>query len=152
MEDVFLQGELLVSIKGAQLERLSTGTKTNLQYGQLDIPLSIGYKIRQFEISGGPLLSVQLFDNGALKELLSQYSNTPLTFSPYKSYAFGYQAGIGANFDKITINLRYLASIQPTSNMYIAYTSPGADPQLRESHFQQNFGSLQLTAAYRLSR
>ncbi|AXE19485.1 hypothetical protein DR864_17925 [Runella rosea] len=151
-ENVFLQGELLVSVKGAQLERLSTSTKTSVQYGQLDIPFSIGYKHNQFEISGGPLLSVQLFENGTLKEFLSQYSNTPLSFSPYKSYAFGYHAGIGAHFNKLGVNLRYLASIQPVSDMYISYTTAGSDPQLRESLFQQNFGSLQLAISYRLSK
>lgn len=151
-ENVFLQGEMLISVKGAQLERLSNSIKTNVQYGQLDIPFSIGYKHNQFEISGGPMLSVQLFENGKLKEFLSQYSTTPLTFSPYKSYAFGYQAAIGANFNKVGVNLRYLASIQPVSDMYIAYTTAGSDPQLRDSHFQQSFGSLQLTVSYRLSR
>lgn len=151
-ENVFLQGELLVSIKGAQLERLSTSTKTSVQYGQLDIPFSIGFKHNQFEISGGPLLSLQLFENGTLKEFLSQYSNTPLSFSPYKSYAFGYHVGIGAHFNKLGINVRYLASIQPVSDMYISYTTAGNDPQLRESPFQQNFGSLQLAISYRLSK
>lgn len=151
-ENVFLQGEMLVSVKGAQLERLSNSTKTSVQYGQLDIPFSIGYKHNHFEISGGPMLSVQLFDNGKLQEFLSLYSTAPLTFSPYKSYAFGYQAAIGANFNKVGVNLRYLASIQPVSDMYIGYTTAGSDPQLRESRFQQSFGSLQLTVSYRLSR
>ncbi|WP_428654113.1 outer membrane beta-barrel protein [Runella sp.] len=151
-ENVFLQGELLISVKGAQLKQLSTSNKTTVQYGQLDIPFSIGYRHNHFEISGGPLLSVQLFANDKLKQFLSNYSNTPLTFSPYKSYAFGYHASIGANFDKIGINLRYLASIQPVSDMYIAYTSAGSDPQLRDSHFQQSFGALQLAVSYRLSR
>lgn len=67
-ENVFLQGELLISVKGAQLERLSTGTKTDIQYGHLDIPLSIGYKYNRFEITGGPLLTVQLFDDNNLKK------------------------------------------------------------------------------------
>jgi hypothetical protein len=149
-ENVFLQGELLVSVKGAQLERLSVGTKTDIQYGQLDIPLSIGYKINHFEITGGPLLTVQLFDDNNLKKFLSQYSNSPLTFSPYKSYTFGYQAAAGLNFNKLTVSLRYLASIQPVSDMYISYNT--ANSELRESHFQQSFGALQLTAAYRLSK
>lgn len=149
-ENVFLQGELLVSVKGAQLERLSTGIKTAIQYGHLDIPLSLGYKFNRFEISGGPLLTVQLFDDNNLKKFLSQYSNSPLTFSPYKSYTLGYQAAAGVNFNKLTINLRYLASIQPVSDMYISYNT--VNSELRESHFQQSFGALQLTAAYRLSK
>lgn len=149
-ENVFLQGELLVSVKGAQLERLNTGTKTTIQYGHLDIPLSIGYKSNRFEITGGPLLTLQLFDDNNLKKFLSQYSNSPLTFSPYRSYTFGYQAAVGVNFNKLTVNLRYLASIQPVSDMYISYNT--VNSELRESHFQQSFGALQLTASYRLSK
>lgn len=149
-ENVFLQGEVLISIKGAQLKRVITSIKTDIQYGQLDIPLSLGYKFKRFEISGGPLLSVHLFENNNLKQFLSQYSNTPLSFSPYKPYTFGYQAAAGVNFNKLTINLRYLASIQPVSDMYISYNT--VNSELRESHFQQSFGSVQLTAAYRLSK
>jgi hypothetical protein len=150
-ENVFLQGEILASVKGAELERLQTGTKTSIQYGQVDIPLSIGYKMNRFEISGGPLVSFKLFDDGNLKTFLSQYSNTPLSFSPYRSYVLGYQAGIGYNLDKLSIGLRYMASIQGVSDMYIAYNIPG-DTQLRDSHFFQRFSSFQLTAAYRLSK
>jgi hypothetical protein len=150
IESVFLQGELLVSVKGAQLERESTSAKTAIQYGQLDIPLSLGYKYKHFEVSGGPLLSVQLFDNDKLKQFLSQYSLTPLNFSPYKSYSFGYQAAAGLNFNKLAFHLRYLASIQPISDMYISYNA--ASGELRDSHFQQSFRALQLTASYRLSK
>lgn len=151
LEDIFLQGEMLISVKGAQLESAATNTKTSIQYGQLDIPLSVGYKSKKFEFTGGPLLSVQLFDNNSLKSFLSQYAATPLTFSPYRPYAFGYQAGFGISLQKITLGVRYLASIQPVSDMYIAYQVPGTTT-LQDSRFQQRSSALQFTAAYRLSR
>jgi hypothetical protein len=150
-ETVFLQGEMLVSIKGAGLENVNNGTKTEIQYGQIDIPLSLGYKHKRLEFSGGPLISLQLFDDEKLKNFLSQYSSTPLTFSPYRSYAFGYQAGIGLNFNKLSFGIRYLASIQGVTDMYIAYSIPG-DTQLRDSRFQQRFSSLQFSASYRLTK
>lgn len=151
LENVFLQGELLVSIKGGGLKTGTTGNTTNIQYGQLDIPLSLGFKYKRFEMTGGPVLALQLFDDNKLKSFLSDYSISPLTFSPYRAYSFGYQAGVGANFNKLTLGLRYLASIQPVSDMYISYAVPG-DTQLKSSRFQQRFGSVQLTAAYRLSK
>ncbi|MFN8348007.1 MAG: outer membrane beta-barrel protein [Spirosomataceae bacterium] len=151
VENVFLQGELLLSVKGGELNRKAANTTTKIQYGQLDIPLSLGVRIKHLEFTGGPLLSLQLFDDGKLKTFLSQYSNSPLTFSPYRTYAFGYHAGAGLNFNKLTLGVRYLASIQGVSDMYIAYTLPG-DSQLRDSHFQQRFAGFQLTAAYRLSK
>lgn len=150
-ENVFLQGEMLVSIKGGGLENVNNGTKTEIQYGQVDIPLSLGYKHKRLEFTGGPLISVQLFDDEKLKNFLSQYSSTPLTFSPYRSYAFGYQAGVGLNFNKLSFGIRYLASIQGVSDMYIAYNVPG-DTQLRDSRFQQRFSSLQFSASYRLTK
>jgi len=150
-ENVFLQGEFLLSVKGAALKNNSNGAVSNIQYGQLDIPFSLGIKYKKFEITGGPVLALQLFDDDKLKGFLSQFSASPLSFSPYRIYSFGYQAGIAANFNKLSVGLRYLASIQPVSDMYIAYSVPG-DSQLRESRFQQRYGSVQLTAAYRLSK
>ncbi len=150
-EDVFLQAEMLVSIKGAELENVSSNVKTAIQYGQLDIPLSLGYKHKRLEISGGPLISVQMFDDDNLKTFLSQYSSSILTFSPYRPYTLGYQAGIGLNFNKLSLGVRYLASIQGVSDMYISYNIPG-DTQVKDSRFQQRFSSVQLTAAYRLTK
>jgi hypothetical protein len=150
-EDVFLQAEMLVSIKGAELENVSSKVKTAIQYGQLDIPLSLGYKHKHLEISGGPLISVQMFDDNKLKTFLSQYSSSPVTFSPYRPYTLGYQTGIGFNFNKLSLGLRYLASIQGVSDMYISYNIPG-DTQVRDSHFQQRFSSVQFMAAYRLTK
>lgn len=151
LEDVFLQGELLLSVKGGELESSNSSNLTNLQYGQIDIPLSIGYQKNRFEISAGPMLSFKAFDDGNLKEFLSQYSNSPLTFSPYRPFTLGYQGGVGFKANKLKLGLRYLASIQGVSDMYIAYNVPG-DSQLRDSRFFQKFGVLQLTAAYQLSK
>ncbi|MEZ4900709.1 MAG: outer membrane beta-barrel protein [Spirosomataceae bacterium] len=130
-ENVFLQGELLVSVKGASLKNNNNGIVTAIQYGQLDIPLSLGFKYRRVELTGGPLISLQLFDDDKLKSFLSQFSASPLTFSPYRSYTFGYQAGAGVNFNKLSLGVRYLASIQPVSDMYISYAVPG-DTQLKK--------------------
>jgi hypothetical protein len=109
----------------------------------------LGYKLKQFEFTGGPLLSVQAFDNGELKKFLSLFSSSPLNFSPYRAYSFGYHAGVGVRFNKIGLNLRYLASIQPVSDMYIAYNVAGTS-ELRDSRFQQRSGVVQLTASYQL--
>lgn len=150
-EDVFLQAEALLSVKGGEIESTGSTNKTSIQYGQLDIPLSLGYKHKRLEFTGGPLISLQLFDDSNLKNFLSQYSSTPLTFSPYRTYAFGYHAGVALNLNKLSIGVRYLASIQGVSDMYIAYAVPG-EAQLRDSRFQQRFSGLQFTASYRLTR
>ncbi|MCU0339283.1 MAG: PorT family protein [Spirosomaceae bacterium] len=148
-ESVFLQGEALISIKGAVLETVGQNTETAVQYGQLDIPVSIGYQTKRFDVMGGPMLSVNVFDDGKLKNFLSSYANSPLTFSPYRTYAFGYQLGAGLKFNKLGVQLRYLASIQPVSDMYISYSTPGAS-ELSQSRFQQRAGVIQATVSYRL--
>lgn len=148
-ESMFLQGEALISVKGAVLETMGKNIETTIQYGQLDIPVSIGYQNTRFEMAGGPVLSVNIFDNGKLKDFLSSYANSPLSFSPYRPYALGYQLGAGVKFGKLGIQLRYLASIQPVSDMYISYSVPG-EAELRQSRFQQRAGVIQATASYRL--
>lgn len=149
-EPVFIQGEMLFSIKGAELERVGQNSKISIQYGQLDVPLSLGYQAKRWEVLGGLSVSGQIFDDGNLKKFLSTYSNSGLTFSPYRKYNFGYHVGAGLRFNRIGINARYMASIQPISDMYISYSLNNNDPQLSESKFSQRAGIVQFTLSYRL--
>jgi Outer membrane protein beta-barrel domain len=145
-EDFFLQGELLIATKGGQLTRNSTN-KQLVQFGQIDIPLSVGYRVGTLEFLGGPVISVQAYDDGNLKEFLSAYSSSPLTFSPYRPYNVGYHLGAGMNFGKLSLNLRYLASIQNVSGINIFYT---VDGQRKNSRFEQYSSAVQVSVGYQI--
>jgi|GEM_PF-1500129 len=153
-ENVFLQGEIMLSAKGANIKPLaqtSTSTTTTVQYTQFDIPLSVGYRYKIWEVSGGPLISVQLFDNGELKKFLSQQAGKEPNFNVFVPYTFGYQLGGAVRFGKTSIGVRYLASIMPVTSQSISYTDPNADPQQRQAKFEQRSGVWQFTVGLRLN-
>lgn len=148
-ESVFLQGEVMLSAKGANIKSLAQ--TTTVQYTQFDIPLSLGYRYKMWEVSGGPLVSVQLFDNGELKKFLTQLVGKEPSFSVFVPYTFGYQLGAAARFGKASIGVRYLTSIMPVTSQSIAYTDINADPQQRQAKFEQRSGVWQFTLGLRLN-
>ncbi len=156
LEPTFLQAEMMLSVKGAQIDQFvgNNTTKTStttVKYRQIDIPLAIGHRFKQFEVVGGPMISVNLSDNGKLKTLLAQYSNNPPSFSPYQTITAGYHFGAGYWFtDKLTANLRYMGSIQNVTSQSIYFTDPNLPVGQRESSFKQRSGVWQLTVGYRL--
>jgi Outer membrane protein beta-barrel domain len=150
-ESVFLQGEALISVKGAQLDRMAASGKisTTIRYGQLDLPLSLGFRHKTFEITGGPLLSIHLFNDDKLYNFLSQYAINSKKFTPYRRTAFGYHIGMGLTFNRIGLQARYATSLQNVTSAVITY--PNTDPaQFSQSYFQQAFGSLQFSVSYRI--
>jgi hypothetical protein len=146
--DVFLHGEALISLKGGQLDRMTTGGKVSskFSYGQLDLPLGIGYRYHKFEVMGGPLLSVQLFQDNKLGDVLSTYALTQSKFSPFTKAALGYHLSVGLQFDRLSVGVRNFGSIQNIASAVITYPSSGFD----QSYFQQRFNGWQLSAAWKI--
>ena len=151
-ENVFLQGEAMLSAKGANINYFngSTTTTTTVQYTQLDFPLSVGYRQKFWEVSGGPLIAVQLFDNGELKKFLGEVANREPPFKVYVPYTVGYQLGAALRLGSASVGLRYMASIMPVTSQSISYVDPAADPSLRQANFQQRSGVWQLSAAFKI--
>ncbi|TAF97870.1 MAG: PorT family protein [Cytophagia bacterium] len=153
-ESVFLQGEVMLSVKGANIKPLaitSTSKTTKVQYTQLDIPLSIGYRHKIWEVSGGPLISVQLADDGELKKLLGTFLGKEPPFKVFVPYTFGYQLGGGVHVGKLLVGVRYLSSIMPVTSQVINYTIPNATPPERQSRFEQRSSVWQFSLALRIN-
>jgi Outer membrane protein beta-barrel domain len=156
LEPTFLQAEIMLSLKGAQIDQFlgSNSTKTStttVQYSQIDIPLSIGHRFKHIEVSGGPMFSVNLSDNGKLKTLLGQYSPNPPAFSPYQTLTAGFHLGAGYRLtNRLTANLRYMGSIQSVTSQSIYFADPNLPVGQRESSFKQRSGVWQLTVGFKI--
>jgi Outer membrane protein beta-barrel domain len=156
LEPTFLQAEIMLSVKGAQIDQFlgNNTTKTStttIQYTQIDIPLSIGHQFNKIEIGGGPMISVNVAENGKLKTLLAQYSASPPQFSPFQTLTAGFHFGVGYRLtDKLTANLRYMGSIQNVTAQSIYFDDPTLAVGQRESSFKQRSGVWQLTVGYKL--
>lgn len=156
LEPTFLQAELMLSVKGAQIDQFlgnntTKTTTTTVQYTQIDIPLSIGHRFNKIEVSGGPMFSVNVAEDGKLKTLLANYSANPPQFSPFQTLTVGFHAGAGYGFgNKFVVNLRYMGSIQNVTAQSIYFKDPTIPVGQRESSFKQRSGVWQLTIGYKL--
>ena len=150
LEDVFLQAELLVSMKGANIDRYTPGGKTSIQanFGQIDIPFSVGYKYKKVEVLGGLSFSTTFYDDGKLKTLLNQYAT--IKSSPYQTLTLGYHIGAGVNLNRISINARFMGGIQQIVDATVYYPDPNLPQGSKQSSFQQRTDMWQLTVGYKL--
>lgn len=69
-------------------------------FNNLDLPLMLGVKLSGLRLNAGPVGHLHLSSSSELSEIKS-YSEK------FNSLTWGYQAGIGADFGKIAIDIRY---------------------------------------------
>ncbi len=150
LESVFLQAEMLFSVKGAQIDHYTPGGKvsTQVQYGQIDIPLSVGYKYQKIELLGGLYMSSTVYDNNKLKTFLSQFG--PLKSSAYQTVTLGYHLGAGVNLNKLNFGVRYMGGFQPLVDETIFYDDPTLIQGSRQSAFLQRAAVWQFTIGYKI--
>ena len=77
-----------------------TDTLKKETFNNLDFPLLLGIKLSGLRLMGGPVGHLHLSSTSELTEIKS-YSEK------FNSLTWGYQAGIGADFGKIAIDIRY---------------------------------------------
>lgn len=83
------------ALKGAALDSLQKETFLNL-----DVPILVGVKLSSFRINGGPVGHLHLSSTSELTKI----KNFQAKFADIK---YGYQLGLGADFGKLAIDLRY---------------------------------------------
>jgi hypothetical protein len=101
---VYLQPEVLFNTAKVEykISNIKTGKidSLNERLNNLDIPLMLGFKLGSFRINGGPIGHIHLGENSGLSGLADFKAN-------FQSATWGYQAGIGLDFGKLGLDLRY---------------------------------------------
>jgi len=87
------------SVKGEYTDASNPNDVRTLEFNQnkIDVPVLIGWKTGPFRINAGPVASFNLDDEVDANNAVSEY----------KSAVFAYQAGIGLDISKLTVDLRY---------------------------------------------
>ncbi|GIV40620.1 MAG: hypothetical protein KatS3mg033_2420 [Thermonema sp.] len=111
--DWFVQPELLISQKGANMK--GSGNFSNIEtvkrnINSLDVPILLGRRFLGgvMRINAGPVLS---FPYSAKEEVTDSNGQTTTTDYEVKNSTIGYQAGVGFDFGKFTIDARYEGSL-----------------------------------------
>jgi hypothetical protein len=123
---IFVQPELYFNDGGGTLERVVNGGVDelyNVNFQRIDLPLLAGVKLGPARINLGPVGSYVVKESitGDVQNLDPEYS----IFT--KSMTWGFQAGLGVDLGKISVDARYEGSL---SKLGDAVTLGGQDFQL----------------------
>ncbi len=95
-----VQPELSYSVKGAGFKFLNDRQTLNMNY--VDFLLPVAFKLDVFQIQVGPFASY-LVSTPDYKF----YNDNTVTVDAFKKYDAGFTAGLGYNFSKIMVGIRY---------------------------------------------
>ncbi len=102
----YMQPEFILTSNKTNYKINATKTLTTIdtlrseRFLSLDIPVMFGLKISILRINVGPVMHIALNNNSELKGLDGFKSN-------YKGATYGYQAGIGFDFSKLSFDVRH---------------------------------------------
>jgi len=106
----YVQPEFLLSQKGAKFnfDNSINDNKVDVRFSNLDVPLLFGVRIAKvFRINAGPMASYRLSSNGKLGDSFDEATNSTSKTEFNNRLAFGYQAGVGFDFGRLSLDVRY---------------------------------------------
>ncbi len=120
---LYIQPELLFSSTGGEIEVTEEGFSTpevaEIDLNKLDIPVMVGFFLtKSFRIFAGPTFSYLISDEIKGTALISDIKMN------YNNATIGYQAGLGFDISRITIDLKYEGNL---SKLGDSVTIPGID-------------------------
>ncbi len=131
---VFMRAKLFGLIVQPELlyTRANSGFNINgvgdykLEFDKIDLPIMVGYALGPVRLQGGPVFSL-------IAEAKREHPNGTVFFvrDVYSSTTFGYQAGVGADFWKFAIDLKYERDLGSVGDDL----ARGFEARQRQSHF-----------------
>ncbi len=111
---LFIQPEVLYTNLNANVHALEAGNKQNLNlnFHRLDIPVLIGKKIGPVRLMVAPVYSINLD------------SSNEISRDDLEAGSFGYQAGVGVEFGKFHVDLKYEGHFSETARSIIINETP----------------------------
>lgn len=106
----YLQPEIVLSQKGGKFDFDNTVNdgKVDVRFSNLDVPLLFGVRVAKFfRINAGPMASYRLSSNGKLNDSFNEATNSESRAEFNDKLAFGYQAGVGFDFGRLSLDVRY---------------------------------------------
>lgn len=115
--EFYVQPELLISQKGGKFSVFKSGVtneegKVDVRFSNVDVPVLFGYRFAKiFRVNIGPVASFRLSDSGKISDSYNKYTNGNVSTTFDNNVAFGYQAGVGLDFGRLSVDLRYEGNV-----------------------------------------
>ena len=104
----YAQPELYFSSTGGdvKIKDITANTETikSQKFSRIDIPVIVGWKFGPARVGVGPVASIILSDKSVLKDYTGYEEQ-------FNKATFGYQVGVGLDFWKLGVDLRYEGSL-----------------------------------------
>jgi hypothetical protein len=121
--DFYVQPEILLSQKGGKFSVYENGVtdpsgNVDVRFTNLDVPLLLGVRIaKTFRINAGPVATFRMSDNGKISDSFRQYTGDNTQEVLDNRTAFGYQAGVGFDFGRLSLDVRYEGNFNDVVNI-----------------------------------
>ena len=138
---VYLQPEVLFSVKGGSFDVIRQGLETqsvNVKVGTIDLPLLLGVRLGPLRLNAGPMASLTVLE-GNLKESLRQYGSQPFSETARQAQ-FGYQAGVGLKLAGMLLDLRYEGGLGDVQKALSLAPAEGTSARLSLWQLTAGFG------------
>jgi len=112
-KNVYIQPEFLLSQKGGKFNVYKDGVqdsdgKVDVRFSNLDVPVLFGIRIAKLlRINVGPMASLRMSNNGKIGDTFNDVTGDNSNAEFKNRLAFGYQAGVGLDFGRLSLDVRY---------------------------------------------
>ena len=144
--EFYVQPEILISQKGGKYN-VFKGSLTNeenevdVRFSNLDIPVMLGYRFAKiFRVNVGPVASFSLANSGKISDSFQKYTDNNLNATLDNNVAFGYQAGVGVDFGRLSLDVRYEGNVNDVVNIEYDNTSTASKLNKKGNLFQATLG------------
>lgn len=138
----YLQPELLFMTRGTEFGyNIGEGARQNVELKTIDVPLLIGFKLIDLKIAdiramGGPVGSFTINNDIKATETINQVDNR-LQEDDIKDANWGIQAGVGADFLSLSLDIRYHFGL---SSMYEDFSEQFDASDVKSNSFLVTLG------------
>jgi hypothetical protein len=142
----YVQPELLLSQKGGKFNVYKDGIKNedgkvDLRFSNLDLPVLLGVRFAKiFRVNAGPIASLMLSKNGKIKDSFDEITGNNGTSEFNNRLAFGYQAGIGVDFGRLSVDVRYEGNFSEVAKVNFDNSTTASQFGKKANLFQATLG------------
>ena len=142
----YIQPEILLSQKGGRFNVYKDGLKNedgkiDLRFSNLDVPVLFGFRVaRFFRVNAGPMASLNMSKNGKIKNSFDEITGENSTGEFNNRLTFGYQAGIGLDFGRVSLDVRYEGNFNDIMKINYNNSTTAAQFGKKANLFQATLG------------
>ena len=142
----FIQPEILLSQKGGKFNVYENGVQNDkgqidVRFSNLDVPVLFGFRVaRILRINAGPMASIRLTSNGKLGDSFDVLTGDNAQAEFKNRVAYGYQAGIGVDFGRLSLDVRYEGNFTEIAKVNFNNSTTEAQFGRKSNLFQATLG------------